>query len=635
MAFNEDIKERIIQNTDLVDLIGEIVDLRKKGSNYSGLCPFHNEKTPSFMVSPEKGIYKCFGCGKSGNSITFMTDYHGLSFPEALTELGRRAGIQVEEKTTKKVKEQLNQQDLALLALDASKEFYCRQLGQKSGKIASAYYHKRNFAPDTIAAFSLGYAPDSWDSLLTELKKQKFNEKVLTDAGLIIKNESKDSYYDRFRNRAIFPIQNFMGKVIGFGARQLGEERDQPKYINSPQSLVYDKSQTLYGIFHAKNEIRSKQSVILVEGYVDVITSWQAGFKNIVASSGTSLTNEQLNILGKLCKRIYFVYDADNAGIHATERGVEMALEKGFDVLIVSLPSGEDPDSLINNHGASVFKSYINDAKSFIEYMVGKMKEEGKFDNPSEKAQSIRQILTIITKIPDRLQHDEYISKMADLINLTESQKLQIYDEKRKLESKQVSSKSSTSKRLGDSEVDGQKSNVISDKTSNENIESKMLKEEQMLLSLALRGDDYFDLIINKIKVNQEHLVTEEAKKFFNYFVSVNSKAKNFLNLLFSKREIPEADLDFLTLLAFRGEELSENWARFLRIPQSTDYPRIIKDLVYQLELIKLENRLMEIKKNFNEKSDDEQFESMKMIAEINARKSKIVKEIKSEKLNK
>ena len=247
MFIPEDIIEQIRQRTDIVELISEVVDLKKRGANYIGLCPFHQEKTPSFTVSQEKSIYKCFGCGAKGNAISFMIDYHKMSYNEALKELARKAGIQIPEKReVKKAIEEISKRDLVLNALNAASIYYAKILNSTAGNIAKAYFSKRGFSIDTINKFELGYAPDSWDAVLKELNKKGFNEQILLEAGLVIKRDN-GGYYDRFRGRAIFPIKNVMGKTIGFGARILVDAPDQPKYINSPQTIVYDKSQSLYG----------------------------------------------------------------------------------------------------------------------------------------------------------------------------------------------------------------------------------------------------------------------------------------------------------------------------------------------------------------------------------------------------
>ncbi len=377
MQYSNDLINQIRDRSDILDIIGEVVELHRKGGNYFGRCPFHNEKTPSFSVSPERGIYKCFGCGAAGSVVTFMMKYHGLSFQDSIKELARRAGIVIPtEFVSAKTKEKLTYDEQLLNSLFSASTFFQQMLGTTAGKIATAYLSKRGFSPKIIESFQLGYSPDSFNALTNHLEKQGFSQKVLLDAGLLVENKEKNTIYDRFRNRLMFPIHNSIGKIIAFGARQLTDEPDQPKYINSPQTQVYDKSRVLYGYFQAKNEIRAKKFAILAEGYADVISLHEGGFRNAVASSGTSLTREQLDLLLRICSRIYISYDSDNAGLIATQRALEMALEKGFDTRIVCLPDGEDPDSMIKKYGQSIYQKYLDEALSFVEFRYNQLKKK-------------------------------------------------------------------------------------------------------------------------------------------------------------------------------------------------------------------------------------------------------------------
>ncbi|MGA2297682.1 MAG: DNA primase, partial [FCB group bacterium] len=327
MKITDEIREEILRHTDIVDVVSESIELRKKGKNFIGLCPFHNDKKPSLNVSPELGIYKCFACGAGGDAISFMMNYHHLNFIEAIKELAKKAGVRLPEESNEPyVKEEVDKKELVLKAINAASQFYIKMMNSSEGKVARTFFKDRGFTDEIITGFFLGYAPDSWDSLMTELKKQNFTGQTLFEAGLTVQKEDK-SYYDRFRNRIMFPIQDALGKVIGFGARQLNPDDKMGKYINSPQSIVYDKSRTLYGLFQAKNEIRSKKYAIVVEGYADVLTLHQAGYTNSVASSGTALTVEQLKLLSRYTKKIYISYDADEAGIKAAERAAVLSIE--------------------------------------------------------------------------------------------------------------------------------------------------------------------------------------------------------------------------------------------------------------------------------------------------------------------
>jgi len=362
---------------------------------------------------------------------------------------------------------------------------------------------------------------------------------------------------------------------------------------------------------------------------MDVITSYQAGFKNVVASSGTSLTKEQLNILGKLCNRLYFVYDADSAGVHATERGLEMALEKGFDVLIVRLPTGEDPDSLLNNHGASVFQSYLNEAVSFLEFFVEKMEAEGKFNSPSLKSESIRFLLNIITKIPDRLQHDDYISRMASMLKMTDSQLTRIYQEKRKIETA-ISNKEEKASIVPQSPVNSERKITDDIEIIKAPIVNNLRIEETMLFSIALKSDELFDLVMNKVKVRSSHLISSTAIQLITFFELVSKQSGNYLNRIFSNTELSDELNHIITELAFKGDERSTNWSRFVKIQEQTNYPKLIKDLVYKLELLKIEPIIDELTRNVAEKSHEDILTDLKKINELNAKKRKLISAIKT-----
>jgi len=426
-----DVTEKIIETVDIVDLISEVVDLRRRGANFVGLCPFHQEKTPSFTVSPEKRIFKCFGCGKSGNIFSFMMEYYGMTFGTALRELAKRAGIRLETRDDKSLQHEITRKDQILLALESAKLFYQKVLFTQGGIVALSYLKNRGFLAKTIEEFGIGYAPSGWDNLFRELTSKGIPADIMVDAGLIKSKENKpDEFYDMFRERIIFPIQNHIGKVVGFGGRILKELDDQPKYINSPQTSVFDKSKLLFGLFLGRNEIRNKKSVILVEGYADVVALHQAGFKNAVASCGTSLTTEQLEQIGRYANTIYLAYDSDEAGMKATERAIQMALPLGFEVLVVRLLKGEDPDSFVQKYGAKAFHSLLDNSQSFVRYLVESAKDKDLLSRPAQKSLVIRHILSIINTIPDKLQHDDFIKEAADIIGLPYSQISNIYNEK-------------------------------------------------------------------------------------------------------------------------------------------------------------------------------------------------------------
>ena len=427
--------ERIRQTADVADVIGDYVSLKKKGANLWACCPFHGEKSPSFSVSPAKGIYKCFGCGKAGDSIRFIMDIEGLGYGEALRHLAKKYGIEIQE--TVMTDEQLlaqNERESLLIVLNYAKNYYQSNLFKhdEGQSVGYPYFKERGFSDKTINTFELGYSLESWDAFTKEALKNGYSLEVLEKAGLTIIKESEQlavgsrqsaenvKSFDRFRNRVTFPIHNVSGKVIAFGARILKSDKSQAKYLNSPETEVYHKSNVLYGIFQAKNTIRTKDVCYLVEGYTDVISLHQAGIENVVASSGTSLTIEQIRLIGRFTQNITVLYDGDTAGIKASLRGMDMILEEGLNVKLVVFPEGEDPDSYVQKIGSDDFVKHIQEsAKDFITFKAELSLKEAAGD-PFKKAELIKDMVGSISKIPDSIKRSIFFQKTASLMQIDE-----------------------------------------------------------------------------------------------------------------------------------------------------------------------------------------------------------------------
>ena len=419
--------ERIRQTADVADVIGDYVSLKKKGANLWACCPFHGEKSPSFSVSPAKGIYKCFGCGKAGDSIRFIMDIEGLGYGEALKHLAKKYGIEIQE--TVMTDEQLqsqNERESLLIALNYAKNYYQNNLFKhdEGQAIGYPYFKERGFSDKTINTFELGYSLESWDAFTKEALKNGYSLEVLEKAGLTIVKDNEQSNqnksFDRFRNRVTFPIHNVSGKVIAFGARILKADKSQAKYLNSPETEVYHKSNVLYGIFQAKNSIRTQDVCYLVEGYTDVISLHQAGIENVVASSGTSLTIEQIRLIGRFTQNITVLYDGDAAGIKASLRGMDMILEEGLNVKLVEFPEGEDPDSYVQKIGSENFLKHIREnATDFITFKAElSLKEAG--NDPFKRAELIKDMVGSISKIPDSIKRSIFFQKTASLMQIDE-----------------------------------------------------------------------------------------------------------------------------------------------------------------------------------------------------------------------
>jgi DNA primase len=422
MRISNEVVQQIQQSADIVEVVGDFVTLKKRGQNLMACCPFHNEKTPSFSVSPAKGIYKCFGCGKSGDSVKFVMDIEGVSYVEALRYLGKKYGIEIEEQAapTDTQLQQQHEKDSLYIVLNYAKNYYQNLLWQsdEGQAVGLSYFKERGFKDNTIKDFELGYSTDAWDHFSKDAISKGYQQEILEKAGLLIRKEEKQ--FDRFRGRVIFPIHNVSGKVIAFGARILKTDKNQPKYLNSPETEVYHKSNILYGMFQAKTAIRNEDTCFLVEGYTDVISLHQAGISNVVASSGTSLTLEQIRLISRFTQNVTVLYDGDAAGIKASLRGTDMILEEGLNVKVVVFPDGNDPDSYVRQIGATAFKEFIHQhSKDFITFKTELYLAEAAND-PFKKAGIIKEIVESITKIPDPIKRAVFFRQTANLLQMDE-----------------------------------------------------------------------------------------------------------------------------------------------------------------------------------------------------------------------
>ncbi|KOY86288.1 DNA primase [bacterium 336/3] len=427
MRIPPDIVEKIYQTIDVVEVIREYVHLQKSGKDLKACCPFHNERTPSFYVSPAKGIYKCFGCGKGGDSVNFIMEIEGVSYGEALKQLAEKYKIALPEeayqKPTDTEMQEQNEKDSLLIALNYAKTFFHEQLlYTDDGKaIGLSYFKERGFNEKTIQKFDLGYSSAEWDAFLRNATRKGYQAEILEKAGLVIQKEGKQEYYDRFRERVIFPIHNVSGRVIAFGGRTLKKDKSIAKYINSPETPIYNKSRILYGLFQSKKAILQAEECLLVEGYADVVSLHQAGIENVVASSGTSLTHEQVRLIRRFTNKITMLYDGDKAGLNAALRGLDIILEEGLSVNIVWLPENEDPDSYVQKNGTNAMLEYIKEnAQDFIKFKTNFLLKDTQND-PFKRGEAIREVVTSIIKIPDVIQRNIFYKECSLLFGIEES----------------------------------------------------------------------------------------------------------------------------------------------------------------------------------------------------------------------
>ena len=421
--------DKVYESARLEEVIGDFVQLKKSGSNFKGLSPFTDERSPSFMVSPVKQIWKDFSSGKGGNVVAFLMEHEHFSYPEAIKYLARKYNIEIEEtELSNEQKEQTNERESMYLVSEFAQKYFSEVLWEREqGKaIGLSYFKERGFTDDTIKKFDLGYCLDQWDGFTKAALNKGYQLNYLEKTGLtIVKDDAADKdnkkTFDRFKGRVMFPIHSMSGRVLGFGGRILTNDKKAAKYLNSPESDIYHKSKVLYGIYHAKQAIAKEDNCYLVEGYTDVIQMYQRGIHNVVSSSGTALTSDQIRLINRLTKNITVLFDGDAAGLRASLRGIDLILEQGMNVKVCTFPEGEDPDSFSKNNGYEDVVLYLQEnSKDFIQFKASLLVEEAAND-PIKRADTVRDIVNSISKIPDRIQKEIYIQECAQIMNISEA----------------------------------------------------------------------------------------------------------------------------------------------------------------------------------------------------------------------
>lgn len=411
--------EEIRNSANIVDIISGYVQLKKRGKNFIGLCPFHQEKTPSFTVSDDKQIYHCFGCGNGGNIFKFLMEFKNISFVEAVEEVAESLGIKIQYDKDVYDEKQNELEEYYEINLVAARYFSDCLLKSNEGEEAREYLKRREIKLQSQRSFGIGYAPYGWNNFLLHARENRIDLSKAKLLGLIDLND-KGEYYDKFRHRIIYPIFSPNGRVIAFGGRTLEKRDDIAKYLNSPESPIYSKRKSLYGLFQSKDDIRKLDRAILVEGYMDLISLYQAGIKNVVASSGTSLTDEQVQLLSRFTKNIIILFDADPAGQKASIRSIEILLKQNFDVKVITLPQGEDPDSFINKSGKDKFDELVNSARNFLEYQTAQFEAQGLFDEPAKATGAIRELVRTLSLVDDELKRNLLLKSISKKFNLRE-----------------------------------------------------------------------------------------------------------------------------------------------------------------------------------------------------------------------
>ncbi len=555
--------EEVRRATDIVDVISQYVRLQKRGKNFLGLCPFHSEKTPSFTVNREKGLYHCFGCGVGGNVFTFLTQHDKISFGEALRQLASRANITLPAYSEGKQ----NEVDEVIDINDKATRYYRDMLHSDEGQSALVYLRqKRQFTDETIDRFLLGYAPDRWDGLLNFLKKKGISESTIEKSGLILKRQDASGYYDRFRSRVMFPIQSAGGTVIAFGGRTLKAD-ESAKYINSPETAVYLKRKTLFGIYQAREAIIEKDSAILVEGYADLVALHQSGIRNAVASSGTALTIDQINYISRYTKNVYLVYDADNAGRDASLRGSDILLEQGMNVYIVELPSGEDPDTFVLSNGAEEFMMLIKNAMNVVEFKAAML--AGRETSGASQIETIQSIVDSLAKVNDAIKVNVLVKDLAQKFGIREDA---IYQELKR--------KSLPGRRTGAPQIDA--------KSKSPGL-TLPPADRDLINLLSNVEDSVFGTIANEI-ANLE-IRNQVSKEIIEGILDARSSGRSASSVLdeLSSEEVRQIYAE----LSFATPQRSKVWWEEIRPGSETpDYSKWISQVLISFELEQIEQGL-------------------------------------------
>jgi DNA primase len=624
MRIPESTIEEIRLSASIIDVISGYVQLRKRGRNYIGLCPFHSEKTPSFTVSEEKQIFHCFGCHAGGNVYKFLMDYEKISFVEAVQELARQLGIDIEYESVPGDERQSEQELLYDINTEAAKYFYNNLQSSDEGETARKYLKERKIKPQTITSFGLGYSLRGWENFLNFAREKKLNLDKVVELGLLGKN-NEGRFYDKFAGRLIFPIFSPNGRVVAFAGRVLDDKDKTAKYLNSPESLIYIKGRILYGLSFAKDEIRKLDKAILVEGYMDLISLHQNGIKNVVAVSGTALTEEQVQLLSRYTKNVVLLFDADTAGIKASMRSIELLLKKDVEVKIAALPGGEDPDSFINSYGKEKFEDTVSYAQNFLEYQSEYYEKQGMFSDPAKMAEAIRDLVKSAALINDELKRNLLIKSIAKKFSLRE---ILIEKELDKILKKEKSSPG-TSKPVNEENT----AKKIIEAILNNKISDSEFNTEKEIIKLLFEGDkEVVGLIINH--VDQYDFNIPINRKLFSLVTeSYNDEEPIVAGALLDKIRDEKSEA-YLREITFEKHGISKIWDDIY--PGENEKQVLLKyakETLIRFKHLKIDKLIIENDNKLNEVSEDDKPEIMKRANELRKEKTAITKVLSSEEV--
>jgi DNA primase len=578
--------DQIQQSIDVVEVIGDFVTLKRKGHYYSGCCPFHNEKTPSFTVTPSKGIYKCFGCGKGGDAIQFIMEHEGASYVEAMAYMAKKYNIEIkEEELSEEQNVEQSEKDSMLVVTNYASQYYVDQLwNSEDGKsIGLSYFKERGFRDETIKKFELGFSHDQWDGFTKDAVGKGYKTEFLTKTGLSIERDNANDstekkFFDRFRGRVMFPIHNVAGRVIAFGARILKTDKTKAKYLNSTESVVYHKSKVLYGLYQAKQAIRKEEECLLVEGYTDVVSLHQSGVENVVASSGTSLTEDQIKLIKRYTPNITILYDGDSAGIKAALRGVDLILQQDMNVSIVVFPEGEDPDSYVQKIGPTAFKEYIKNTKrDFISFKTAiSLKEVG--SDPIKRAEVIKDIVESIAKVPDAIKRSVFFRECSKLLEIDEQILISEYN-KKAIQKGQQEAKKWENDRNAFSQVPELPELELPDLVVKLSLEEESLKmhEREMIRYLLNYASSSMETEMPLSDYLIHELQDVEFKNpaydyIIKHIIEIRLRGEQVLHTYFLQQDQPQYVRDAAIDLLSNKFHLSENWEKFqIIVPKEID----------------------------------------------------------------
>ncbi|MEO0045972.1 MAG: primase [Bacteroidota bacterium] len=644
--------DKVFETARVEEVIGDFVQLKRAGSNYKGLSPFSDERSPSFMVSPVKQIWKDFSSGKGGSVVTFLMEHEHFTYPEAIRFLANKYNIEIEEtEVSQEDKIEANEKESLYLVSEFAKSyFHDTLLNTEEGKaIGLSYFKERGFTNETIAKFGLGYSPESWDAFTKEALGKGYQLEFLDKVGLTITRED-GKHFDRFKGRVMFPIQSLSGRNLGFGGRILTNDKKAAKYLNSPESDIYHKSKVLYGIFHAKQSIAKQNNCYLVEGYTDVIQLHQAGIENVVASSGTALTPDQIRLINRLTKNITVLFDGDAAGLRASVRGIDLILEEGMNVKVCTFPDGDDPDSFARKNSYEDLVNYLeNNAKDFIQFKASLLMNEANND-PIKKADLIRDMVVSISKIPDRIKREIYIQETARIMDISEQVLLNTLAQLVQKDITEAGKKLKTEQKAfevvkNEPQIAQEKVNIVYD------LERKILEMlllygsleadfEDYILKANEEGETYEEKEINSVKVFQRiylslqedevELANPIFQEIYTDLISYYNQNEEFNVEHYLMQLSPEHSQMVTDILMSEEKELLHNWeTKHIYVKTKTqNVSQYVSETIISLREYLINKLILDLMTSFNSEGEKDLEDIKSMINDYNKLKVSLTNKI-------